>query len=69
MKEGLAMEMSRGRAFQQVQRSCRWLMPGGLEEQQGQCSWSEVNENESYRRGSSRVYKEPANVGVRLYFG
>jgi len=28
-------------------------MPGGFEEQQeGQCSWSEVNENESNRRGS-----------------
>lgn len=39
-------------------------MPGGFEEQQkGQCSWSEVNENESERRGSWRTPREPGNVG------
>lgn len=53
----LFMEMSRGRAIQQrqqlVQRPWGWLMPCELEEQQeDQCSWNEVNENEGNRRGS-----------------
>lgn len=37
-------------------RAPRWLLPGGFEEQlQGQCGWSEVDENESNRRGSQRT--------------
>lgn len=40
-------------------------MPGGFEEQQeGQCSWSEVNENGSNRQGSQRAHKEPENVSL-----